>query len=93
MKKNKKRLILPDQDIINGLYSKAIKDIDELIYNFDARFYYYYKLTNKMKVDMDFVINHTAIIHFCGKKKPWLENYTGKFHSLYKHYEKLANKL
>jgi len=85
---NRKKLILPDQDIINGLYSKHIKDIDELIYNFDARFYSYFKLLGK--VDMDFVINRTAILHFCGKKKPWHSNYSGKFHSLYKHYERLA---
>ncbi len=87
---NKKKLILPDQDVINGLYSKWIKDIDEILYNFDARFYYYYKLTTKNTVDIDYVINHTAIIHFCGKKKPWHQNYSGKFHSLYKHYERLA---
>lgn len=92
VKKNKKKLILPDQDIINGLYSKYIKDIDEVIYNFDARFYNYYKLMSKNKVDMDYVINHTVIIHFCGKKKPWYKNYTGKFHSLYKHYERLAHR-
>lgn len=88
VEENRKKLILPDQDVINGLYSKQIRDVDELIYNFDARFYQYYKIVNK--IDMDFVINQTAIIHFCGKRKPWLSNYIGKFHSLYKHYEKLA---
>ena len=39
---------------------------------------------------MDGIINHTMILHFCGKRKPWQKQYTGKFHSLYKHYEKLA---
>jgi lipopolysaccharide biosynthesis glycosyltransferase len=85
---NKKKLILPDQDILNGLYSKDIKSIDELLYNYDARFYLYYKLSSK--ADMDYIINHTSIIHFCGKKKPWHRNYSGKFHSLYKHYEKMV---
>lgn len=85
---NKKKLILPDQDVINGLYSKNIKNIDEVIYNFDARFYLYYKLTNK--IDMDYIMKNTVIIHFCGKKKPWLKNYTGKFHSLYKYFEREA---
>ncbi|WP_121640545.1 glycosyltransferase family 8 protein [Virgibacillus sp. Bac330] len=87
---NKKKLILPDQDILNGLYAKQIKDIDEVRYNFDARFYYYYKITSKNKIDMDFVINNTSIIHFCGKKKPWYKTYYGSFHSLYKHYERFA---
>lgn len=92
VEKNKRRLILPDQDVINGLYSKYIKNIDEILYNFDARFYQYYKLMSMNKVNMDYVINNTRIIHFCGKKKPWHQNYTGKFHSLYKHYERLAER-
>lgn len=92
VEKNKRKLILPDQDVINGLYSKYIKDVDEILYNFDARFYHYYKLMSMNKVNMDFVINNTRIIHFCGKKKPWHQNYTGKFHSLYKHYERLAKR-
>jgi lipopolysaccharide biosynthesis glycosyltransferase len=90
VEENKKRLVLPDQDILNGLYSQEIKDIEEVRYNYDARFYSYYKLASKGEVDVDYVIHHTSIIHFCGKRKPWLKNYTGKFHSLYKHYEKLA---
>ena len=90
VEENKKRLVLPDQDILNGLYSKSIKDIPEVRYNYDARFYQYYKLSTKGKIDLDYVINNTSIIHFCGKRKPWLKNYSGKFHSLYKHYEKLA---
>jgi lipopolysaccharide biosynthesis glycosyltransferase len=90
VEENKKRLILPDQDILNGLYSKEIKNVDEILYNFDARFYHYYRLENKNKVDMDYIIRNTSIIHFCGKKKPWHKNYAGPFHSLYKHYEKLA---
>jgi len=90
VEENSKKLILPDQDILNGLYSKEIKNVDEILYNFDPRFYFYYRLANKNEVDMDYIIHHTSIIHFCGKKKPWQKNYNGKFHSLYKHYEKIA---
>ena len=90
VEKNKKRLILPDQDIINALYSKEIKNVDEVLFNYDPRYYRYYKLVSNGKYDMDYVINHTVVLHFCGKKKPWHKNYSGKFHSLYKHYEKIA---
>ncbi|MCM3741695.1 glycosyltransferase family 8 protein [Oceanobacillus luteolus] len=90
VEENKKRLVLPDQDILNALYSQDIKEIEEVLYNYDARFYQYYKLASKGEFGMDYVINETSIIHFCGKKKPWLKSYTGKFHSLYKHYEKLT---
>lgn len=90
VEEHKRRLILPDQDILNGLYHDEIKEIEEVRYNYDARFYQYYKISSKGEVDLDYVINNTSIIHFCGKRKPWLKNYSGKFHSLYKHYEKLA---
>lgn len=90
IEKNKSRLALPDQDVINSLYSKHIKKLDEILFNYDSRYYRYYKVISKGAVDMDYVINNTSIIHFCGKKKPWNKNYSGQFHSLYKHYEKLA---
>jgi len=90
VEKNRAKLIMPDQDIINALYSKSIKTIDEKLYNYDARYYNYYKLRTDGKWDMDRVINNTVILHFCGRRKPWNKNYSGKFHSLYKHYEKLA---
>ena len=47
MEKNRARLIMPDQDILNALYSKKIKTLDEILYNYDARYYRYYKLRNK----------------------------------------------
>lgn len=90
VKKYHSKLIMPDQDIMNALYSKKIKGIDEVKYNYDARFYNIYKLKSNGKVDMDYVMNHTVILHFCGKKKPWRKNYSGKFYSLYKHYEKIT---
>ncbi|HOA81921.1 MAG TPA: glycosyltransferase family 8 protein [Defluviitaleaceae bacterium] len=90
VRKNKSKLIMPDQDILNALYSKSIKSIDEILYNYDARFYNYYKILSSGEIDMDYVINNTIILHFCGKKKPWHKKYSGKFHSLYKHYEKIA---
>jgi len=90
VERNKAKLIMPDQDIINALYSKSIKTIDEKLYNYDVRYYNYYKLRTNGNCDMDFVIYNTVILHFCGRRKPWKKNYSGKFYSLYKHYEKLA---
>ena len=86
----KNRLIMPDQDILNALYSRQIKDIDEIKYNYDPRYYQYNKIISNGKYDMDYIMRNTSIIHFCGKKKPWHKNYNGKFHALYKHYEILA---
>jgi len=88
--KYKNRLILPDQDILNSLYSKNIWKLDELIYNYDTRYYKYNKLLSKGQINMDYIFDNTVILHFCGKKKPWHKNYSGEFHSLYKHYEKMT---
>lgn len=90
VEKNRSRLVMPDQDILNALYSKRIKPLDETLYNYDARFYLYYKFKTNGQCDMDYVINRTVILHFCGKKKPWNRSYSGKFHALYKHYERLT---
>jgi len=90
VEKNRARLIMPDQDVLNALYSSKIKALDEMLYNYDARFYNYYKLKTGGECDMDFVLHRTVILHFCGKKKPWNKGYSGKFHALYKHYEKAA---
>jgi len=90
VEKNRAKLIMPDQDILNALYGKQIKSVDEKIYNYDTRYYNYYKITSGYIWDMEHVIRNTIILHFCGKKKPWKKGYNGKFLSLYKHYEKQA---
>lgn len=90
VKENKSKLIMPDQDVINALYSKYIKTLEEKCYNYDARYFSYYKIRSSGKWDMAYVLRNTVVLHFCGKKKPWKKDYSGKFHSLYKHYEKLA---
>ena len=88
--KNRSKLIMPDQDILNALFSKAIKSLDEKLYNYDVRYFRYYRIVSGGFWDMDRVIKNTVILHFCGKKKPWKKEYNGRFHALYKHYEKLA---
>jgi len=90
IKKQRTKLIMPDQDIMNMMFNPEIKPLDEKIYNYDARYYQYYKLMSGGECDMDFVIRNTIFLHFCGKKKPWKPNYGGKFHVLWKHYEKMA---
>lgn len=89
--KYKNRLILPDQDILNGLYGKEIKKIDEIKYNFDVRYYQLHKILSNGEFDMDYIMRNTLLLHFCGKKKPWHKHYNGRFHSLYKHYEALSS--
>ena len=39
---------------------------------------------------MDWVFTHTAVLHFCGKAKPWKPGYHRRFGPLYKHYMRLT---
>lgn len=92
VEKNQHLLLLPDQDILNGLYGEQILPVDECLWNYDARKYSEYLLASSGIKDMDWVMQHTAVLHFCGKRKPWHKNYPGRFSALYKHYMALAER-
>lgn len=79
-------LILPDQDAINALYGEKILPVDDTVYNYDVRHYVLYSLTSGGEKDLDWVINNTVFLHFCGKHKPWHKAGINKFTALYKHY-------
>lgn len=78
-------LILPDQDILNALYGSRILPLDDTLYNYDARQYDAYRLLSAGEKDMDWVMQHTAILHFCGRLKPWKPGARGRFVALYKY--------
>ena len=90
VEQNRALLVLPDQDVLNGLYGERILELDEKLYNYDARKYNGYLLASQGEADMDYVIANTRILHFCGKRKPWNTAYVGRFGVLYKHYMQLA---
>ncbi len=79
-------LLLPDQDVLNYLYGKYIKKIPEEKWNYDARKYNSYFAKSNAEFDVSWVMNNTAIIHFCGKPKPWQKYSDTKFTALYLHY-------
>jgi len=93
IKNHSSELILPDQDVLNGLYGDRIMPLNEYLYNYDARRYHSYLVSSKGLVNMDYIIHNTVILHFCGKHKPWHKNYPYRFGILYKHYYKLAHRV
>jgi len=93
VEKNKSKLIMPDQDVLNSLFAKKIKLIDEVFYNYDARHYNIYLMLSNGEFDLGEVVNKTVLLHFCGKTKPWHQQYRGKFLLLYKHYQRQLNNL
>ena len=84
MKKNKKKLMLPDQDIISTIYGNKIKLVDDLKYNLGDRNLNYYNLNNpKEKIGMKWICKNTVVIHYFSRNKPWNSVYLGKLGVFY----------
>lgn len=86
-------LILPDQDILNALYGSRILPLDDTIYNYDPRDCDTYLLLSGGEKTMTWIMEHTAVLHFCGRFKPWKPNARGRFVSLYKYFAVQAARL
>lgn len=84
-------LILPDQDILNYLYGKYAVLIPEEKWNYDARMYGKYFTRSLSKYDIHWVMQHTVILHFCGKPKPWDKNHDNHFTALYATYQNMVD--
>ena len=84
-------LLLPDQDVFNHLYGAQTLPLKDEVWNYDARYFSDYLLRSKGAYTMSWVMRNTVILHYCGKKKPWREDYTKQIDALYKHYMRLAN--
>ncbi|MDF2699044.1 MAG: glycosyl transferase family 8 [Haloplasmataceae bacterium] len=84
---NKKKLLLPDQDIISALYGDKVKVVDTLKYNLSDRLITLNNVKiNSEKIDQEWVNNNNFIIHFIGKNKPWKANYRGILKEYYDKY-------
>ncbi len=90
---HRKELMFPDQDILNAMYGSRILPLDDVLWNYDARNYNHYMVRSSAKYNSRWVMEHTAILHFCGKAKPWKSGYIYRFGVLYMHYEQLTKRL
>ena len=88
-----KELLLPDQDVLNALYGSRILPLSDVIWNYDARNYASYMLKYSGQTNEDWVMRNTAILHFCGKAKPWKKSYVYRFGMLYRHYMQIARRM
>ena len=85
IEEHKNSLLLPDQDVLNALYADRTIFLDPLIYNLGDK---YLRLKNLHlpkgeKLGLEWVRQHTAIIHYYGRNKPWKEGYHGKLGVFY----------
>lgn len=92
VKGHRKELVLPDQDLLNAMFGKRIRPLDDAIWNYDARNFNNYMVRSSAQYNLKWVMEHTAILHFCGKPKPWKPGYLYRFGMLYLHYEQLARR-
>lgn len=76
-------MFLPDQDVISGLYGKKIVKLDTYIYNMTDRLYRYDRSLGKHR-NFEWYREHSVVFHYCGKNKPWKEDYSGVFGVFYK---------
>ena len=81
LKENVQKLLLGDQDMVNLLFGKKTMLIPEEIYNLDERTYRYFE--RKKGWTTVTVEEKTAVIHYNGKCKPWLQGYEGKLDVFY----------
>ncbi len=86
---NMSRLILGDQDAANILFDNKVILLDEKKYNLDERCFKYCK--KHQGFDIEDVKRETAIIHYNGKYKPWLDGYKGELDILYPKPANLGN--
>lgn len=85
-------LVLPDQDVFNALYGQYTMPVDDVRWNYDARNYHVYLLRSSGQHNLDWVMAHTSVLHFCGRLKPWRARYRYRFGVLYKHYVQRARR-
>ena len=82
IEKQKSKLILPDQDIISSLYGTKIYEINSFRYNMTESMYQKHSMFEK-DLDLQWVRENSVIIHYCGRNKPWNDNYFGKLNIFY----------
>ena len=88
IKKNKNKLMLPDQDVISGLYGNKILPLDPYAYNMTE------KLLNQKyflpHINERWIKENSVIIHYCGKNKPWNKKYKGSLNKFYQFYNNIT---
>lgn len=70
-------LLLPDQDVLSGLYGPRILPLDPLRYNMTER------LAALRGLEIEWVRENSVLIHYCGRNKPWKKRYVGRLGFFY----------
>ena len=79
---HKGRLMLPDQDIISALYGQRILPLDPIRYNMTEKLFSLHRY-NGDGMTLEDVRQQSAVIHYCGRNKPWKPGYLGELNVFY----------
>ena len=82
--KYKKRLILPDQDILTGLFGDKALVLDSRVYNMTDRLFLRCAAVPAARLTVDWVRQNTVVVHYLGKPKPWQKSYVGPLGVFYR---------
>ena len=82
MEAHKGRLLLPDQDIISALYGQRILPLDAVRYNMTEKLYALHR-REETGMTLEDVRQQSAVIHYCGRNKPWKSGYIGELNVFY----------
>ena len=86
-------MILPDQDILAALYGDKIKLLDTLLYNLSDRVMNIHNTAHPHhKIDLPWIRENTVVIHYCGRNKPWKDDYIGELGVFYEEFAPKQNK-
>lgn len=84
---NRRRMLLPDQDVLTALYGDRVKIIDSLLYNMNDRVLFFHNAEpQSAKLDESWVRDNSVIIHYFGNNKPWKKHYIGALGEFYHEY-------
>ncbi len=90
VREHKNALLLPDQDIISGLYGSKIYPLDPFRYNMTERLLALHAPFER-GLNVEWVRKNSVIIHYCGRLKPWKSGYIGPLRVFYDEAEALLN--
>lgn len=82
LQKQRDRQMPPDHNILCGLCGRQIHVLDAFRYNMTETLYQRYAPFDR-SITLDWIREHTAIIHYCGSSKPWKEPCGGALHIFY----------
>ena len=85
---HRRTLFLPDQDVISALYGDKILRLNPYRYNMTERLFTAASLSPRGPLELSWVREHSRIIHYCGRNKPWKDHYLGKLDCFYWEYAK-----